>query len=58
MPLESGAFQLDDYVNYVQEFIRHLQAEYGNCHVISVCQPTVPVLAAVSLWPRAARRRR
>jgi poly(3-hydroxybutyrate) depolymerase len=33
----------------VQEFIRHLQAEYGNCHVISVCQPTVPVLAAVSL---------
>jgi poly(3-hydroxybutyrate) depolymerase len=49
VPLESGAFQLDDYVNYVQEFIRHLQAEYGNCHVISVCQPTVPVLAAVSL---------
>jgi poly(3-hydroxybutyrate) depolymerase len=49
VPLESGAFHLDDYVNYVQEFIRHLQAEYGNCHVISVCQPTVPVLAAVSL---------
>jgi poly(3-hydroxybutyrate) depolymerase len=49
VPLESGTFQLDDYVNYVQEFIRHLQAEYGNCHVISVCQPTVPVLAAVSL---------
>jgi poly(3-hydroxybutyrate) depolymerase len=33
----------------VQEFIRHLQAQYGNCHVMSVCQPTVPVLAAVSL---------
>jgi poly(3-hydroxybutyrate) depolymerase len=33
----------------VQEFIRHLQATYGNCHVMSVCQPTVPVLAAVSL---------
>lgn len=49
VPLEQGAFRLDDYVNYVQEFIRHLQAEYGNCHVISVCQPTVPVLAAVSL---------
>jgi poly(3-hydroxybutyrate) depolymerase len=49
VPLESGPFHLDDYVNYVQEFIRHLQAEYGNCHVISVCQPTVPVLAAVSL---------
>jgi poly(3-hydroxybutyrate) depolymerase len=33
----------------VQEFIRHLQKSYGNCHVVSVCQPTVPVLAAVSL---------
>lgn len=49
VPLEEGEFHLDDYVNYVQEFIRHLQSEYGNCHVISVCQPTVPVLAAVSL---------
>ncbi|MBO9646549.1 MAG: polyhydroxyalkanoate depolymerase, partial [Pseudacidovorax sp.] len=26
-----------------------VQAEYGNCHVMSVCQPTVPVLAAISL---------
>jgi poly(3-hydroxybutyrate) depolymerase len=49
VPLEQGEFHLDDYVNYVQEFIRHLQGIYGNCHVISVCQPTVPVLAAVSL---------
>ena len=47
--MEQGEFHLDDYVNYVQEFIRHLQGVYGNCHVISVCQPTVPVLAAVSL---------
>jgi poly(3-hydroxybutyrate) depolymerase len=49
VPLEDGEFHLDDYVNYVQEFIRHLQGIYGNCHVVSVCQPTVPVLAAVSL---------
>lgn len=49
VPLSDGAFHLDDYVNYVQEFIRHLQQHYGNCHVVSVCQPTVPVLAAVSL---------
>ncbi|MEO7107521.1 MAG: polyhydroxyalkanoate depolymerase, partial [Rhodoferax sp.] len=40
---------LDDYINYVQEFIRHVQGKYGNCHIMSVCQPTVPVLAAVSL---------
>jgi poly(3-hydroxybutyrate) depolymerase len=49
VPLSEGEFHLDDYVNYVQEFIRHVQSKYGNCHVMSVCQPTVPVLAAVSL---------
>ena len=49
VPLSDGDFHLDDYVNYVQEFIRHLQGKYGNCHVVSVCQPTVPVMAAVSL---------
>ncbi len=49
VPTSNGTFHLDDYVNYVQEFIRHIQGAYGNCHVVSVCQPTVPVLAAVSL---------
>ena len=49
VPLSDGAFHLDDYINYVKEFITHLQGIYGNCHVISVCQPTVPVLAAISL---------
>ncbi len=47
VPLEEGAFHLDDYVAYIQEFIRHIGAK--NLHVISVCQPTVPVLAAISL---------
>ena len=47
VPLSEGAFTLDDYVAYVQHFIRHIGAD--NLHVISVCQPTVPVLAAVSL---------
>jgi poly(3-hydroxybutyrate) depolymerase len=46
VPVEDGAFHLDDYVNYVQDFIRKVGPEV---HVISVCQPTVPVLAAVSL---------
>ncbi len=49
VPLSEGEFRLDDYINYVQEFIGHVQGIYGNCHVMSVCQPTVPVLAAVSL---------
>jgi len=46
VPTEEGAFHLDDYINYVQDFIRKVGPEV---HVISVCQPTVPVLAAVSL---------
>jgi len=46
VPVEVGPFHLDDYVEYVQEFIRHIGPEV---HVISVCQPTVPVLAAISL---------
>jgi len=46
VPADAGPFHLDDYVAYVQEFIRHIGPK---AHVISVCQPTVPVLAAVSL---------
>ncbi len=44
--LDKGAFHLHDYIYYVQDFIRHLSPDL---HVISVCQPTVPVLAAISL---------
>jgi poly(3-hydroxybutyrate) depolymerase len=46
VPLDMGPFHLDDYVAYVQEFIRHTGPAVN---VISVCQPTVPVLAAISL---------
>jgi poly(3-hydroxybutyrate) depolymerase len=46
VPLDKGPFHLDDYVHYVQEFIRAIGHKVN---VISVCQPTVPVLAAVSL---------
>jgi len=46
VPIEAGPFHLDDYIDYVQEFIRHIGPE---ANVISVCQPTVPVLAAISL---------
>ena len=46
VPVEAGNFSLDDYVNYIMGFIRRLGPDV---HVISVCQPTVPVLAAISL---------
>ena len=51
VPLEVGPFHLDDYIRYVQEFIRHVGG--ADCHVMSVCQPTVPVLAAISLMASA-----
>jgi poly(3-hydroxybutyrate) depolymerase len=50
VPLAQGPFHLDDYVEYVMDFIRVLGPDV---HVISVCQPTVPVLAAVSLMASA-----
>jgi poly(3-hydroxybutyrate) depolymerase len=50
VPLDKGAFHLHDYVYYIQDFIRFLGADL---HVISVCQPTVPVLAAISLMASA-----
>ena len=46
VPLAEGYFHFADYVAYMQDFIRLLAP---GVHVISVCQPTVPVLAAVSL---------
>ena len=53
VPTEKGPFHLDDYVEYVQEFLRHCG---DDVHVISVCQPTVPVLAAVSLMASRGER--
>jgi poly(3-hydroxybutyrate) depolymerase len=46
VPLAAGAFRLANYVDYVREFIQLLSPEL---HVISVCQPTVPVLCAIAL---------
>lgn len=47
VPRSAGTFTLDDYVHTIEDFIRHIGA--SELHVMSVCQPTVPVLAAVSL---------
>jgi len=46
VPMSAGPFHLDDYVDYVREFVRLLSPDLN---VVSVCQPTVPVLAAMSL---------
>lgn len=50
VPISEGPFHLHDYIYYVQDFIRLLSPDL---HVISVCQPTVPVLAAIALMATA-----
>src|SRR6266550_4682106 len=45
VPLAEGRFDLDDYIDYVISIL-HLLG--GETHVIAVCQPSVPVLAAVA----------
>jgi poly(3-hydroxybutyrate) depolymerase len=51
VPLDEGPLRLDDYVVYMREFIRHIGA--ARLHVMAVCQPAVPVLAAASLMASA-----
>ncbi len=46
VPLSEGDFDLDDYIDYVREYLRLLGP---NTHVMAVCQPAVPVFAAVAL---------
>ena len=46
VPLSEGRFDLDDYIDYV---ISILHALGGDTHVVAVCQPSVPVMAAVAL---------
>jgi poly(3-hydroxybutyrate) depolymerase len=50
VPLSEGGFDLDDYTDYVISMLHLLGSDSGErCHVMAVCQPAVPVLAAVSL---------
>jgi poly(3-hydroxybutyrate) depolymerase len=46
VPLSEGHFDLDDYIDYVIAMLGHLGPD---THIMAVCQPSVPVLAAVSV---------
>jgi len=46
VPLSEGSFDLDDYIDYVVDMLHALGPD---THVMAVCQPSVPVLAAVAL---------
>lgn len=46
IPVTAGSFDLDDYIDYLIEFLHFLGP---NTHVIAVCQPAVPVMAATAI---------
>ncbi|MER8829680.1 polyhydroxyalkanoate depolymerase [Mesorhizobium sp. M0938] len=46
VPLSDGSFDLDDYIDYIIDMLHALGPD---THVMAVCQPSVPVLAAVAL---------
>ena len=46
VPLSLGHFDLDDYIDYIIEFLDFLGP---NVHVMAVCQPSVPALAATAI---------
>jgi poly(3-hydroxybutyrate) depolymerase len=53
VPVAEGRFDLDDYIDYVIEMFHHLGPD---THVMAVCQPSVPVLAAAALMEAAGDR--
>ncbi|BCP55959.1 hypothetical protein K32_45760 [Kaistia sp. 32K] len=53
VPLSDGSFDLDDYIDYLVEMLHFLGEDV---HVIGVCQPAVPVIAAAALMEAAGDR--
>ncbi len=46
VPVIEGRFDLEDYTDYIIEILHTLG---GNVHIVAVCQPSVPVLAAAAI---------
>ncbi|MBO0749695.1 MAG: polyhydroxyalkanoate depolymerase [Porphyrobacter sp.] len=46
VPLAEGTFDLDDYIDYLVEFLRFVGE---GTHVMAVCQPSVPAFAATAI---------
>ncbi|MBL4598081.1 MAG: polyhydroxyalkanoate depolymerase [Rhizobiaceae bacterium] len=46
VPSDKGNFDLDDYIDYIIDIIHHIGS---NTHIMAVCQPSVPVLAAAAI---------
>ena len=51
VPLAEGSFDLDDYIDYIIEFMEAIGPNEGEggAHMLAVCQPSVPCYAAACL---------
>jgi poly(3-hydroxybutyrate) depolymerase len=50
VPLQDGSFDLDDYIDYLIEFLELIGEQTGERpHLLAVCQPAVPAFAATAL---------
>src|SRR3954451_12240326 len=50
VPVSEGSFDLDDYVDYLIEFLELIGTKTGERpHLLAVCQPAVPAFAATAL---------
>ena len=50
VPLSDGSFDLDDYIDYLIEFLELIGTRTGERpHMLAVCQPSVPAFAATAL---------
>ena len=50
VPLSEGTFDLDDYIDYLIEFLELIGEKTGERpHMLAVCQPAVPAFAATAL---------
>ena len=50
VPTDEGSFNLDDYIDYLIEFLEAIGTETGERpHLLAVCQPAVPAFAATAL---------
>ncbi len=63
VPLSEGSFDLDDYIDYLIEFLAHIHDESGaqedkRPNMLAVCQPSVPAFAATALMNGSAHRAR
>ena len=50
VPVTAGTFDLEDYADTITAMLHHLKTR---AHVMAVCQPSVPVMAAVSVMSAA-----